>query len=127
MNIFEQASRLKLRFQTTKGFLSVEDLWELSLTSLDIVAKAVNKKIKDESEESFILVRSKASIELVLSLDILKHIIGVKLQEVDEKKNRVEKAAQLSLLKELQTNKKLQELQSLTSQQIAERIAALEA
>jgi hypothetical protein len=29
MNIFEQASRLRLRFESSKGQLIVEDLWEL--------------------------------------------------------------------------------------------------
>lgn len=126
MGNFEQASRLKLRFATTKGLLSTEDLWELSLTSLDSIAKTVNKKIKEDSEESFITTRSKADKELVLSLDILKRVIEVKIQEAEDKKNKTEKAAQLSLLKELKANKQLQELQSLTSQEIEDRINALE-
>jgi hypothetical protein len=33
MNIFEQATRAKIRFSTPVGMLSVEDLWDLPLTS----------------------------------------------------------------------------------------------
>ena len=126
MNNFEQASRLKLRFTTTKGQLSVEDLWELSLDSLDTIAKAVNRQLKASEEESFVKTRTKTDTESTLRLDILKRVIEVKLQESEEKKNKAEKAAQLSLLRELKANKALQELQSLTSAEIDARIAALE-
>ena len=51
MSIFEKASRLQLRFASTKGSLSVEDLWGLSLESLDTLAKAVNKQIKAEIKQ----------------------------------------------------------------------------
>lgn len=33
ISIFEQASRQKLRFETSAGKLSIEDLWDLPLTS----------------------------------------------------------------------------------------------
>ena len=32
MNIFEQAARQAFRFESPKGFLTVEDLWNLPLT-----------------------------------------------------------------------------------------------
>lgn len=127
MNIFEQASRLKLTFNTNKGQLSVEHLWDLSLDSLDTLAKAVNRELKASEEESFVKTRTKANTELVLRLEILKRVIEVKLQEAEEKKGRAEKAAQLSLLRELKANKQLQDLQSLSTAEIETRIAALEA
>lgn len=127
MELFEQASRIKLTFVTTKGILSTENLWDLSLESLDTIAKAVNRELKASEEESFVKTRTKANTELQLKLDILKRIIQVKLEEVDAKKQRLEKANQLSLLKSLQADKKLQELQSLSAEEITKRIAELEA
>ena len=38
-NLFEMATRSKLRFPSTKGELSVEDLWDLSDKDLDVVYK----------------------------------------------------------------------------------------
>lgn len=126
MNIFEQASRLKLTFNTNKGQLSVEHLWDLSLDSLDTLAKAVNRELKASEEESFVKTRTKANTELVLRLEILKRIIEVKLQEQEDKKNRAAKRAQLDTLEQLRDNKALQELQSLSLEEINARIAALE-
>lgn len=126
-NIFEQASRGKLTFSTNKGQLSVEHLWDLSLDSLDTLAKGINRELKAYEEESFVKTRTKTNTELVLRLDILKRVIEVKLQEAEEKKSRAEKTAQLSLLKELKANKQLQDLQSLSTAEIEARIAALEA
>ncbi len=126
MDIFEKASRLKLRFTTTKGLLSVEDLWDLSLTSLDTIAKAVNKRLKEENEESFITTRSKSNSELELSLDILKHVITIKLEEKEKATLKAERRAELDLLKNLRENKKLEALNSLSLEEIDKRMADLE-
>jgi len=126
MDIFEKASRLKLRFTTTKGLLSVEDLWDLSLTSLDTIAKAVNKRLKEENEESFITTRSKSNSELELSLDILKHVITVKLEEKEKATLKAERRAELDLLKNLRENKKMEALNSLSLEEIERKMADLE-
>lgn len=126
MDIFEKASRLKLRFTTTKGLLSTEDLWDLSLTSLDTIAKAVNKRLKEENEESFITTRSKSNSELELSLDILKHIITVKLEEKEKATLKAERRAELELLRNLRENKKMEALNSLSLEEIDKKMAELE-
>lgn len=77
--MFEKAAKCKLRFQSSKGALSVEDLFDLSLTSLDNLAKDVNRQLKAEVEESFIEKKSQNSSDLELRLDILKHVIAYKV------------------------------------------------
>ena len=60
MNIFEQATRAKIRFSTPVGMLSVEDLWDLPLTSararanLDDVARLLDAELKSTSSVSFV-------------------------------------------------------------------------
>lgn len=44
--MFEKASRIKLRYSTNRGVLSVEDLWDLSLEQLDPIAINLNKSLK---------------------------------------------------------------------------------
>lgn len=91
MNMFEDASRLKLRFETERGNVTVEDLWDLPLTSrnnvcLDSVAKSVSRKIKNSEEESFVEKKTATNALLDLAFEIVKRIIEVRLIERDAKK-----------------------------------------
>ena len=87
--MFEQASRLKLRFDTSLGKLTIEDLWDLPLSSrkgasLDNVAISLSNKVKDEVETSFVKKRDKANARLELKFNLVKHIIEVRLAEIDK-------------------------------------------
>ena len=93
--IFEQATKMKLRFATARGQATVEDLWDIPLTgttgySLDDVAKTLNKVIKQTAEESFVVKKKRADATLELKMDIVKHIISVKLAERKAAKKAVE-------------------------------------
>jgi spore cortex formation protein SpoVR/YcgB (stage V sporulation) len=114
MSLFEKAAKQKLRFNSSKGQLTVEDLFDLSLTSLDNIAKAVNRKLKDEVEESFIQKKSTASAELELQLDILKYIIEYKTSVEEANKKRAETVARKHQIEEILMRKKSQELEDLS-------------
>lgn len=124
--IFEQASRLKLRFETNKGFLSTEDLWDLSLTSLDSIYRVINKKLKEETEESLITTRSKSNKELDLKVEILKHVVKVKQEEAELKKARQERLNELELLRNLKQEKQMDALKGMDLESLNKRIAELE-
>lgn len=126
MSIFEKASKSKLRFATGRGQLATEDLWDLSLESLDTIAKAVNKQLKAETEESFIGKKSKSNETLELQLEILKHIIAVKLQEKEVKAQRAERNAKLAQLRELAASKANEALAGSSLEDINRMIAELE-
>lgn len=92
-NLFEKASKMKLRFSTTKGVLSTEDLWDLSLESLDKIAKNLYKQIKESEEISFISEKSSEDTLASIKLEIVKFVITFKMDEAKEKKLRAEKLA----------------------------------
>lgn len=128
MEIFEKASRVKLRFEGGKGAYSVEDLWDLSLTDLDNLAKRVNSVLKNEGEESFIPTKSSKPVtNNGLRLDILKHIINIRVQEQEDRKTRSERLAQLAELKDLAATKRNQELANQPIDEIEKKIKELEA
>lgn len=84
--MFVQATRQKLRFSTTKGLVTVEDLWDMHLTSrngmdLDAVAKGINKSLKENAEESFVVQKSTTNIKTLLMFEIVKYIISVKIAQ----------------------------------------------
>ena len=131
MNIFEQATRRAIRFESPKGDLSVEQLWDLPLQSrnqfdLDTVAKTVNRQLNAVTEESFVSVRENPAKEtLSLKLEIVKHIISVKLQEAEEARNRANKASEKEKLLRLLDEKQNEALRALTPEEIQERLKAL--
>ncbi len=126
MNIFEKASKSKLRFETSKGHLTTEDLWDLSLQSLDGLAKSVNKKLKEDSEESFISAKSTSNTELELKMEIIKRVIEVKLSEKEAALKRSEKSAQKRFLEDLLEKKKTEKLEGLSVEEIQEQLKSLE-
>ena len=116
--LFTDASRLKLRFNTVVGVLSAEDLWDLPLESknkvnLDSIAILLNRELKDTKEESFIS-KSKANPILEMKLDIVKYIIGVKLQESEDRAKARVKSEQRAKIADLIEEKQNESLKSLS-------------
>ena len=134
MNIFEYASRNKLRFQGPKGPLTVEQLWDLPLTAsreteldLDSVAIAASAALRNaREEESFVRpVTSLGRVELEIRLDILRHIIAVKIADRDESKRARENAQQKDLLLSILAEKENEGLRKMSPEDLRKKIAEL--
>ena len=130
-SLFEQATRQKLRFPSNRGELTVEDLWTLPLQSksgfdVDTVAKTVNVKIKELSEDSFVSTKpSKALAQQQLMLDVIKRVIAVRLAEAAAKEKRVAQKAERVRLEALLESRQQAEEANLTQEQILAKLAAL--
>ena len=92
-NIFEYAIRNKVRFPF-KGMISVEDLWDLSLTNLDSIYKTLNKQVKQSEEESLLTTKTSVDTELEVQIAIVKYIVSIKLEEQEAREKAAEKKAQ---------------------------------
>lgn len=131
-SMFEFATRAKLRFSSTKGDLTVEQLWDVPLRSadgfnLDAVARVANKAWKDATEESFVApARTPFHERLETALEVVKRVIEVKLADEAAAKrraeNKVEKEKLLAILAEKQDGK----LSALSEKELQRRIAALD-
>jgi hypothetical protein len=85
--MFEKAARLKLRFESPKGLLTVEELWDLPLTSsrnaanLDDIARGLNRQLKNADDVSFVNKEQKSDEKVQLKFDLVKRIIDTRLAE----------------------------------------------
>ena len=92
-NIFEYATRNKIRF-SFRGLISVEDLWVLSLTNLDSIYKELNKQSKQSEEESLLNNKTQEDELLNVQIEIVKHIVSVKLAEKEAREKASAKKVQ---------------------------------
>lgn len=123
MEMYKEASKIGLRFQTNQGSLTVEQLWSLSLSKLSLAIKALKKQMKgdDDDELSFLDETKVVDKEKQLQFEILKDIYLTKKQEADAEKNAVAMKEHnqyiLSLIKTKQdqelANKSIDELKAM--------------
>ena len=78
--LFINATRANYQFPF-RGMINVIDLWDLSLTNLDSVFKTLNAEAKKFEEESLLNTKSKEDEEISNKIEIVKYIVGVKLDE----------------------------------------------
>lgn len=130
--MFEKATRLKIRFVSPQGNLTVEDLWDLPLTStrqnvanLNNIAKLVSRALKAESEEDFVNPKTAANESLQLALDIVKHVIEVKQAENEAFRLLTERKEKKAKLLELIERKQDQQLEGESLEKLQEMVAAL--
>ena len=123
--IFEQATRKKLRFQTKKGSVSSEDLWDLSLAELNETAKVLNREIKSTEEEDFLEKTSNQNTLTKLKFDVVLHILNTKKEEKESKKNASIKQAEAQKLMEILSRKQDANLESLSEEELKKKIAEL--
>lgn len=125
--LFEKASRSRLRVQTSRGLLPVEDLWTLPLPVLDEAAIALNEAIEKSSNKSFIRTKTKDNTVLELRFNIVKHIIDVRLAEEEAAEKAKEVRAKRNQLMTLIAQRKDEELSKKSLEELYKELDALEA
>lgn len=99
--MLEQALLTRLRFEFRTGRIDLEDVYGLPAEELNIMAKDVSRKLREEGEDDFLTYKKKPNKKrdtLTLQLEILKHVISVKEEEQrkrDEKRERAQKRQQI--------------------------------
>jgi hypothetical protein len=125
MSIYKQAAQQKLRFDTTRGSLSAEQLFDLPLTVLATAIRnlrgIMKKEVQVEDDLSFLDQPVKANTANQLRFEILKDVYLTKKAEVAaviadrERKERNQRIMELiknKQDKELE-NKSIEELKAM--------------
>ncbi len=131
-NIFEQATRDKVRFSSRAGELTVEDVWTLPLAttnalrvSLDTLALGLHTEL-EHTMISFVSPKKEAGDTLLqLKLDIVKHIIQVRLAELETAAKARDTREKRDKLLEIIGNKEAEALTNLSLDELRTMVAAL--
>lgn len=124
--MYKKALRAKLRFSTTKGKLTTEDLFDLSLADLNNLAIVLDKKLSETPRKSFISDIAPDTQEDELRFNIVKDVINLKLAERNAAQNAKAKAAEKAQLMEILHRKKNEALENLSVAEIEAKLAELE-
>lgn len=124
-NIFEYATRNKVRF-SYKGLISVEDLWDLSVTELDNIYKELNKRVKQSQEESLLAVKTEVDEKLEAMIAIVKHIVTVKLAEQDAREKAAAKKEQKQKIMAIMAKKQDESLENASMEDLQKMLDALD-
>ena len=131
LSAFEYVTRHKLLFVTSKGHLSLEDLWELPLTSdtgkanLNDIAKLIHHGMK-EDETTFVEAETATvSPNDRNMLDAVKRIIAVKVDERKAAATARDKAAQKQEIMAAIVDAERGALKSKTPEELRAMLAAL--
>lgn len=122
--MFEQATRMKLRFEH-KGVCSVEDLWDLPLEDLDEMYRVLNRQLKETKEDSLLGQKEETDKILDLKVEILKHIVKVRLDEQKAREDDSLRRARKQQLMEIIARKQDEELEGKSIEELNELISNL--
>lgn len=118
MENFKQATKEKLRFQTSKGNLTTEQLWDLSLTDLDNLAVELQNQYEESGKKSFLVKRSVKDKTTKLKFDVVLDVLQTKSEELEEAKQKAEDKAHNEKIIQLISEKKNEELKGKSVKQL---------
>lgn len=126
MDIFKESLKKNFRFVSTKGLLTTEDLFDLTLPQLDTIFKGLNKLSKESAEESLLSTRTQSNKDIDVKIEVIKIIVQDKLDEKAKAEARVANKAKRELLLDALNNKENEALLSMSKEDILKELQALE-
>lgn len=125
--MYKKASRLKLRVQTSRGMLTVEQLWDLKLSDLAVTVKSAyeeKKKFEEPTEDLAFLERPvTGEAELAeLRFNIVKDIFLTKQGESKDAIEKMEKKKEANRIAEILQRKKDAALESLSVEELEKKL-----
>jgi ribosomal protein L7/L12 len=125
-SMFEKAARQKIRIPCEKGWLHVEDLFDLSLESLNNIYKILNAQLKSTKEDSLLDVKDASTSKLELQVDLIKYVASIKKAERAAKLEAAEKKRELEVLMTALADKKVDAIKNMSEEDIKKRIEQLQ-
>jgi hypothetical protein len=122
MDIYKIASKQGTRIQTSKGPLSVEQLWNLSLDELDSLAISLQEKLEKSTTKSFRSKRTSEDKGLKLQFDLVVDVLQTREEDADRAKLIAERKVKNQKIREVIAEKQEGALKSKTITQLEKLI-----
>ena len=116
--MYKKASKLKLKFNTTLGNLSVEQLWDLSLTDLDTLAVSLEEAYENSKGKSFLVKKTTKDKTIKIMFDIALDVLNTKAEEVEIARNASDVKEHNQKILELIKNKQDDELKDKSIEEL---------
>jgi len=123
--MYKKATQLKLRFETSKGLLSAEQVWDLSRNQLANIIKTLKKKLKQESDDelSFLDDTVNQVDEITqLQFDIVKDIYLTKKAVAEATQKEAETKAHNQKILEIIKRKQEGQLEEMSIKDLEKRL-----
>lgn len=124
MDIFERAVREKTRFNF-KGLISVEDLWDLSLESLDAIWCNLETELEKLPKKSLLATSTKQRDEIEFKQEIIKHIVDTKKVEKNANEQAKANSAKKQMILDIIEAKKNDDLKSKSIEELMQLVENL--
>lgn len=120
--MWKEAIRLKMRFSTSRGPLTIEQLWDLSLEELDALAVELKKQYDESGAKSYLKKKSSKDKQVKLAFDIVLDILETKVEDAENDKNALETKEHNQKIMSLIAKKKDEKLESLDIDELEEML-----
>ncbi len=124
-SMFEKAARQKIRIPCEKGWLYVEDLFDLTLKELDKIYKILNTQLKTAKEDSLLDVKDTNTSKLELQVDLVKYVFGVKKSEEAAAATRIANKQKKEFLMAVLEEQQKDEIKKMSSDDIKKMLEEL--
>lgn len=124
-NIFEKATRQKLRFNY-RGLCSVEALWDIPLQTLDAMYVDFASDAENTKVASLLGVKTGGDEETALKIEIIKHIVSVKLEERNLRETAAKRKEQKQKILELIQEKQDESMRGKSVEELTALLGELE-
>lgn len=125
-DIWLEALQKGLRFEF-KGLISTEDLFDLDMSSLDIIYQKLSKELREISGDSLLDNEKADEIALVqLKLDVVKHVFDIKKAEAEALRQKIANIEEKQRIMHIINEKENAELANLSIDELKEKLNDLE-
>jgi hypothetical protein len=118
MDIYKQGIRSNLKFQTTRGLLTIHQLFSLPISELDTLAVELDEELEKSGKKTFLTKKSEKSKLAKLRFDIVLDVLTTLADEEKSAQEAADVKEHNQKIDNLIANKREKELQEKSIEEL---------